>query len=67
MFYVCVERFDAVSEKFLGRQLNNALFSSTQKPIFFQDFLSHQILRHIHGALNIDKNKKLIAQFVCKS
>jgi hypothetical protein len=34
----------------------------------FQNFSSHRILRHMHEALNIDKNKKkLITQFVYKS
>jgi hypothetical protein len=28
---------------------------------------SHQIFGHIHGVLNIDKQKKLIAQFGWKS
>jgi len=32
-----------------------ALFSSPQKTKTFQDFSSHRILQHIHGALNIDK------------
>jgi len=35
----------------------HALFSSPQKLKFFQDSLSHQILRHMYGALNIDENK----------
>jgi hypothetical protein len=30
---------------------------SPQKPKSFQDSLSHQILRHMHEALNIDENK----------
>jgi hypothetical protein len=34
-----------------------ALFSSTRNPKRFQDSLSHQILRHMHKALNIDENK----------
>ena len=34
-----------------------ALFSSTQKLKKFQDYLSYRILRHTHGALNIDENK----------
>ena len=29
-------------------------------PKIFQDFPSHRILRHIHEALNINENKKLI-------
>ena len=33
------------------------LFSSHQKPKTFQDSSSHRILRHMHGALNINKNK----------
>jgi len=33
-----------------------ALFSSS-KPKTFQDSSSHQILRHMHRALNIDENK----------
>jgi len=37
-----------------------------KKPKTFQDFPSYQILRLMHGALNIDK-KKLITQFACKS
>jgi hypothetical protein len=32
----------------------------------FHPKLSHRILRYIHGILNIDKIKKLIAQFACK-
>ena len=28
--------------------------------------MSHRILRHLHEELNIDKIKKLIAQFACK-
>ena len=36
---------------------NKALFSSLKKPKTFQVFPSHRILRHMHGALNIDKNK----------
>jgi len=35
-------------------------------PKTLQDSPSHQILRHIHETLNIDK-KKLIVQFTCKS
>ena len=31
-----------------------ALISSPRKPKSFQNFLSHQILRHMHEALNID-------------
>jgi hypothetical protein len=34
-----------------------ALFSSYQKPKTFQDFQLHRILRHMHGVLNINKNK----------
>jgi len=34
-----------------------ALFSSPQKTKTFQDSPSHRILRHMHGALNIDENK----------
>jgi hypothetical protein len=34
-----------------------ALFSSPQKLKKFQDSLSHQILRHMNEALNIDENK----------
>ena len=33
----------------------------------FQDSPSHQILLYMYEILNIDENKKLIAQFVCKS
>ena len=33
------------------------MFNLPQKPIFFQDFMLHRILRHMHGALNIDENK----------
>jgi hypothetical protein len=33
------------------------LFSSPRNSKSFQDSLSHRILRHIHEALNIDKNK----------
>ena len=35
-------------------------------PKKFHPKLSHRILRHMHGVLNIDK-KKLIVQFVWKS
>jgi hypothetical protein len=28
-----------------------------KKPKTFQDFPSHRIFKHMHGALNIDKNK----------
>ena len=34
-----------------------ALFSSPWKPKTFQDFPSHQILKHMHAALDIDENK----------
>jgi len=34
-----------------------ALFSSPQKAKSFQDFLSNQILRHMHRVLNKDENK----------
>jgi len=34
-----------------------ALFTSTQNPKTFQDSPSHQIFRHMHGVLNINKNK----------
>jgi len=34
-----------------------ALFSSPQKPKFFQDFSSHRILGHMHEVLDIDENK----------
>jgi len=37
--------------------LLKALFSSSQKPKSFQDFLSHRIFRHMHETLNIDENK----------
>jgi len=33
------------------------LVQFTKKPKIFQDSPSHQILRHMHGALNIDENK----------
>jgi hypothetical protein len=36
------------------------LFSSPKNQKLFQDSSSHQILRHMNGTLNIDKNKKLI-------
>jgi len=36
---------------------SRALFSSPQTPKTFQDSMSHRILRHMHGALNIDKTK----------
>ena len=35
-----------------------ALFTSSQKPKIFQDSPSHRIFRHMHGVLNIDKNKE---------
>ena len=41
-------------------------FSSKPKTKNFQDFLSHQILRHMHGVLNVDE-KKLITQLAEKS
>ena len=41
----------------LPNYIANALFSSPQKPKTFQDFSSYQILRYMHGALNIDENK----------
>jgi hypothetical protein len=44
-----------------------SLFSSkkwTQKVL---QYLSHQILRHMHRVLNVDERKKLITQFNCKS
>ena len=34
-----------------------ALISFLQNPKTFQDSPSYQILRHMHEALNIDKNK----------
>jgi len=34
-----------------------ALFSSSRKPKTFQDFSSHQILKHMHEALDINENK----------
>jgi len=39
---------------------SEALFSLPQRPKTFQDFSSHRILRHMHGALNIDENKNLL-------
>ena len=36
---------------------SKALFSSPKKPKTFQDFPSHRILRQMHGASKIDKNK----------
>ena len=36
---------------------NKSLFTSPRKIKTFQDFPSHRILWHMHGALNIDKNK----------
>ena len=33
------------------------MFSSPEKVKSFQDSPSHQILRHIHEALNIDESK----------
>jgi len=39
-------------------QINTtALFNSPLNPKSFQDFPSHQILRHMYEALNIDENK----------
>ena len=38
----------------------------SQKPKSFQDSPSHRIVRHMHEALNIDENKKLIVQFTYK-
>jgi len=35
---------------------SQALFTSTQKPKFFQDSLSHRIFRRMHGVLNINEN-----------
>jgi len=40
------------------------LFSLKKK---IQDSLSYRILWHMYEALNIDENKKLITQFICKS
>jgi len=37
--------------------LAKVLFSSQQKFKKIQNFPSHQILRHMHEALNINKNK----------
>jgi hypothetical protein len=37
--------------------LRICLFSSPQKQKKIQYSPSHQLLRHIHGALNVDKNK----------
>jgi len=31
----------------------------------FQDFSSYRIFSRMYGALNIDENKKIIAQFTC--
>jgi hypothetical protein len=42
----------------------------TKQALSFQKFspkTSHRILRHMHGALNVDETKKLIAQFTVKS
>ena len=36
---------------------SKALFSSPKNLKNFQDFPSHRILRHMHGALNTDENK----------
>jgi hypothetical protein len=33
----------------------------------FHTKTSHRILRHVHGVLNVDETKKLIAQFTVKS
>jgi len=41
-------------KKFQGTE---AFFSSSRNLKSFQNSVSHQILRHIHKALNIDKNK----------
>ena len=38
-------------------QESKALFSSPRKPKFFQDSPSHQILEHMHKAIDIDENK----------
>jgi hypothetical protein len=46
-------------------RLNNP-FRSGLVPKIFYPKLSHRILRHMHGVLNIDE-KKLIAQFGWKS
>jgi len=43
----------------------HARFDVTPKT--FQDSPSYRILLHIHEALNINENKKLIIQLACKS
>jgi len=51
--------YDRESETFLQIFLETkALFTSTQKTKIFQDSPSHRIFIHMHGALNIDENKK---------
>jgi len=64
---LCVSSILSTTRKSALSCPSGALFSSLQKQKTFQDSLSHRILWHMHGALNIDKNKKLITQFACKS
>ena len=45
MLYACAAKFD----------VTKTLFRYTQKPKTLQDSSSHQILRHMHETLNINK------------
>ena len=55
MLHACDQRFDVTGNLENFYELNKALVS--QKPKSFQDYLSHQIFRHIYEALNIYENK----------
>ena len=48
-------RFSLLQKKTTAQSM--ALFTSLRKPKTFQDSPSHQILKHTHEALDIDKNK----------
>jgi len=56
MLHACAERFDVI-----GNLENFLVFGWTKQGLknqeLFKDFSLHQILQHIHLALNIDKNK----------
>jgi len=60
MLYAYAARFDVTEnlEKFLVFLVEVRpclVHPKNQKT--FQDFLSHRILRHMHGTINIDENK----------
>ena len=55
MFHACVQRFDGMNEKILGRELNRVLVPKSLDAL--SDFPSHQICRRMHEVLNIDENK----------